>query len=119
MLLSSKISEYLVRSVGFFFNYISKAHPKVPTLGAFSTFFLKKGKKPPNLSKIECIQDPIYIILFFEMGGSLRATQDFHFLLTTDNNEKQIFWKTTDAPVTKSMQAGIGLYPFPNIVMKL
>ena len=46
---SSRICEYLGRSVRIFFLIIfSKKQPKVPNLGAFSTYFLKKkGEKHP------------------------------------------------------------------------
>ena len=40
------------------FNYLFKKHPKVQNLGAFSSFFSKKGEKTPDLTKIGCIPDP-------------------------------------------------------------
>ena len=71
MLPSSGISEYLGRSVEFFFNYFLFKAPKVQNLGAFSTFFLKKGEIP----------NPIFfnLILFFEMGSVAEGNTSIFF----------------------------------------
>ena len=73
MLPSNEISEYLDRVVvKYFFELIKKKkHPKVPNLGAFSTFFFKKGEKIPNLIKLWCILDPIFFSNFIFEDGSV------------------------------------------------
>ena len=79
---SSGIFEYLGRSVRkllFFFNHFFFKQQKVQNLGAFSTFFLKKGEKNTQFDK-NWVHSQLLIFLkfyFSEMGQSLGATQHF------------------------------------------
>ena len=75
---SSGVSEYLGGLVGkYFFSLIIflKSTQKYQIWVHFLPFFYKKvKKKTSNLTKIGCIPDPNFFILFFEIGRSLRTT---------------------------------------------
>ena len=64
------------------FNHIffPNSTQKFKILVHFFTFFLKKGGKTPDLKKMGAFPTLIFLISFFEMGRSLRATQHFFFL---------------------------------------
>ena len=70
---------WVSRSANNFFLFFLK-HPKVQHLGAFSTFFLKKGEKTPSLKKIGCIPDPNFFHFIFGDGSVAEGNTTFFFL---------------------------------------
>ena len=64
-LLCSPQVGFLNFGVGQKMIFFFKKHPKVQNFGAFSIFFLQKGEKAPNMTKIGCIPDPNFSYFIF------------------------------------------------------